>query len=84
LKIFLPLSAISITIGVLWGIPYVLMGHGVSVGSMLAIVIGALFFFLGLLAGQLSAIRKELGGFQRKEEFESKNLSQPAADSKGE
>jgi glycosyltransferase involved in cell wall biosynthesis len=84
LKIFLPLSAISITIGVLWGIPYVLMGHGVSVGSMLAIVIGALFFFLGLLASQLSAIRKELGGFQRKEEFESENLSRPAADSKGE
>jgi glycosyltransferase involved in cell wall biosynthesis len=84
LKIFLPLSAISITVGTLWGIPYVLMGHGISVGAMLAIVIGALFFFLGLLASQLSAIRKELGDFHRREDLDAENSPQPAPQTKRE
>jgi glycosyltransferase involved in cell wall biosynthesis len=57
LKIFLPLSIACIVIGMGWGIPFVLLGHGVSVGAMLAIVIGLLFFILGLIASQLSAIR---------------------------
>jgi glycosyltransferase involved in cell wall biosynthesis len=78
LKIFLPLAAVCIAVGILWGIPYVVMGHGVSVGSMLAIVIGALFFFLGLLASQLSAIRMELGDFQRKGEIDDGKPPNPA------
>lgn len=57
LRIFLPLSIFCIAIGLGWGTPFVLSGKGVSVGSMLAIVIGILFFFLGLLASQLSALR---------------------------
>jgi hypothetical protein len=44
--------------GVAWGLPLILMGRGVSVGSMLAIVTGVIFFFLGLVAEQLSLIRK--------------------------
>ncbi len=62
LRIFLPLSIICIAVGLLWGIPFVLAGHGVSVGSTLAIVLGALFFFLGLIANQLSSIRLHLAG----------------------
>ncbi len=58
LRIFLPLSAVAVVFGVLWGIPYVWMGRGVSVGSMLAIVTGVILFALGLLAEQLAAIRK--------------------------
>jgi glycosyltransferase involved in cell wall biosynthesis len=59
LKVFLPISALCILAGLGWGIPIVLLGRGVSVGAMLAIVTGFLFFVLGLLASQLSAIRME-------------------------
>ena len=62
LRIFLPLSIICISVGLLWGIPIMLAARGVSVGSMLAIVLGALFFFLGLIANQLSSIRLHLAG----------------------
>jgi hypothetical protein len=57
LKIFLPMALILVTIGFLWGIPFAIMGRGVSVGAMLAVVLGALFFVLGLVAQQLSEIR---------------------------
>jgi glycosyltransferase involved in cell wall biosynthesis len=57
LRIFLPLSLVCTLVGLCWGIPFILLGHGVSVGSMLAIVTGLLFFILGLIAAQLSAIR---------------------------
>jgi glycosyltransferase involved in cell wall biosynthesis len=59
LKLFLPMSALCILAGFGWGIPFVLLGRGVSVGAMLAIVTGLLFFVVGLLASQLSAIRME-------------------------
>ncbi len=57
LKIFLTLSAICFAFGILWGTPILLMGRGVSVGAMLAIVSGLLFFFIGLIASQLSSMR---------------------------
>ena len=60
LRIFLPLSFFCIAVGLLWGIPIIIAGRGVSVGSMLAIVLGSLFFFLGLIANQLAAIRLHL------------------------
>ena len=59
LKVFLPLSLFCFLAGLGWGIPIVLLGRGVSVGAMLAIVTGLLFFVLGLIASQLSAIRME-------------------------
>jgi hypothetical protein len=59
LRVFLPLSILCILAGFAWGIPIVLLGRGVSVGAMLAIVTGLLFFVLGLIASQLSAIRME-------------------------
>lgn len=57
MKIFLPISLASIAFGFLWGLPILLLGRGVSVGSMLAIVTGLIFLFLGLVAEQLSKIR---------------------------
>ena len=60
LRIFLPLSTLCFLAGLLWGIPIVLVGRGVSVGSMLAVVMGLIFFFLGLVAEQLALIRKEM------------------------
>ena len=68
LRIFLPLSIACIAVGFVWGIPIVLAGRGVSVGAMLAIVLGAFFFFLGLIASQLASIRLHLASLQRSEE----------------
>jgi len=60
LRFFLPISAFLVFIGVAWG-SYILVvvGRGVSTGAMLAIVTGIIFFVLGLLANQVSAMRME-------------------------
>jgi glycosyltransferase involved in cell wall biosynthesis len=60
MRIFLPLSLICVVAGLAWGIPIVLMKRGVSVGAMLAITSGLIFFFVGLVAEQLSSLRKQL------------------------
>ena len=57
-KIFLPLSAIFLIAGIVVGLPVLIAGHGVSAGSLLGMVAGILFFLLGLIAEQLSALRK--------------------------
>lgn len=57
LRIFLSIAVICIVFGFAWGIPILLRGRGVSVGAMLGIVTGLLFFFIGLVAEQLSAMR---------------------------
>ncbi len=59
LRIFVPLSVLTGTAGILWGIPYALAGRGVSMGSMLAIVTAILLFGLGLLCDQISQLRLE-------------------------
>lgn len=58
MKIFFPISLASITAGLIWGIPLVLAGRGVSVGFLLAFVIGLFFFLMGLVTEQLSMMRK--------------------------
>jgi hypothetical protein len=60
LRIFLPLSALCIGFGFIWGIPIMLRARGVSVGAMLAIVTGLVFFMIGLIAEQLAAMRMNL------------------------
>lgn len=57
-RVFLPISAAMACGGVALGLPIALAGRGVSVGSMLAIVAGLVFFFMGLVAEQLSMLRK--------------------------
>jgi len=60
LRVFLPISLLCIFIGLVWGISIlIIVGRGVSVGAMLAIVTGIIFFVLGLLANQISALRME-------------------------
>ena len=71
LRIFLPLSIACIVVGFLWGIPIVIAGRGVSVGAMLAIVLGAFFFFLGLIASQLASIRLHLARLKENRDQES-------------
>jgi glycosyltransferase involved in cell wall biosynthesis len=58
MRIFLPISIISIILGFAWGMPIALQGKGVSPGALLAILTGIIFFLLGLIAEQLSMIRK--------------------------
>lgn len=60
LRVFLPVSVFFVTIGLAWG-TYVQLtvGRGVSVAAMLAVVTGLVFFVLGLLANQISAMRME-------------------------
>lgn len=58
IKIFLPIALIFIILGTVWGIPIVIAGRGVSVGASLLILMGVITFLLGLIAEQLSLIRK--------------------------
>lgn len=58
MKVFLPVSILFVTAGVLWDIPIFLRGDGVSVGAVLLIICGLMFFFFGLIAEQISLIRK--------------------------
>ncbi|MBA4420004.1 MAG: hypothetical protein C0391_02540 [Anaerolinea sp.] len=60
LRIFLPASVMCFLVGVGWGIPFVISGRGISVGSMLAIVTALILFTLGLVSEQLSHLRKEI------------------------
>jgi len=58
MKIFLPLSTLCIIITGIWGIPLVLQGRGISIGTLLGVILSILLFLLGLIAEQLSQIRK--------------------------
>jgi hypothetical protein len=58
LKIFLPISILIFLLSIAWGIPIILKGQGVSVGAVLGILSSLIFFFLGLIAEQLTLIRK--------------------------
>jgi hypothetical protein len=59
LRVFLPASFIIGAIGFVWGIRYAAMGHGVSSGSLLALVTALLLFSIGLLCDQISQLRLE-------------------------
>jgi glycosyltransferase involved in cell wall biosynthesis len=60
MKIFLPIACACFALGVPWGVYIASLGHGVSVGSSLLIITGILSFLLGLIAEQLSSIKKSL------------------------
>lgn len=58
IRIFLPIALIFFFAGLFWGIPIVIAGRGVSVGAALLMLTGVMIFLLGLIAEQLSHIRK--------------------------
>jgi len=58
MKIFLPISLLTLLITLSWGIPLIAIGHGVSTGTLLGFISAIIFFFLGLIAEQLSLIRR--------------------------
>lgn len=57
-KVFLPLAIFFVSAGIIWGLPFLIRGEGVQAGTLLLIITGLLFFLLGLLAEQLSLIRR--------------------------
>jgi len=59
LRIFLPGSLLIAALGILWGLPYLLDGHGVSVGALLAFVTAIILFALGMICDQISQLRLE-------------------------
>ena len=61
LKIFLPFSVFSFSFGIVYGI-YKLVtmyGHGLSVGSLLIMLLDLLSFIIGLLGDQISTFRQD-------------------------
>lgn len=58
MRIFLPLTLIFIVAGVGWALPFLIRGSGVSMLSAVLILAGIVFFALGLIAEQLSQLRK--------------------------
>jgi hypothetical protein len=60
LRVFIPASVFLIFIGISLGIyPFFILKRGLTTGSVLVILAGVLVFFFGLLADQISALRKE-------------------------
>ncbi len=62
LKVFLPCALFILFVSLLWGLPIVLKGNGVSVGTLLGITLSIFLFFLGLIAEQISILRKRKYG----------------------
>jgi len=59
LRLFIPVSLVLFTFGIVWGLPYLWQSRGVSVGALLFVLIGVQIFFFGLLTDQISQLRKE-------------------------
>ena len=59
MRIFLPIGGIMILLGILWAIPFLIRGSGLSSVSMMAMTAGLLLIMMGLLAEQLAQIRKK-------------------------
>lgn len=60
MRIFLPPALFFLLFSAIWGLPILLRGEGISVGTLFLFVTGLIFFFLGLIAEQLALIRKSL------------------------
>jgi glycosyltransferase involved in cell wall biosynthesis len=60
MRIFLPPAIFFLLFSAIWGLPILLRGEGISVGTLFLFVTGLIFFFLGLIAEQLALIRKNL------------------------
>ncbi|MDC0166638.1 glycosyltransferase family 2 protein [Gammaproteobacteria bacterium] len=57
-RIFFPLGVGFVLFGVAWGLPFIVRDEGVSVGTMLLLVFGLIFFLVGLIAEQVAQLRR--------------------------
>lgn len=62
-RVFFPVSAVLLVAGIAWATPFLAMGRGLSVGALFLMVTGMILFFFGLLADQVSSMRRELATF---------------------
>jgi glycosyltransferase involved in cell wall biosynthesis len=58
LRIFLPVAALLMLLGIGWALPFLLAGRGMSGFALLLMLTGLLAAMLGLLAEQLAALRR--------------------------
>jgi glycosyltransferase involved in cell wall biosynthesis len=59
MKIFLFVSLFTLILTTIWAIPFILQNKGITTGTALGYISALIFFLLGLLAEQLSQIRKD-------------------------
>jgi len=60
LRIFIPFSVFLVIVGTVYGVyPFFILKKGLVPGALLIILAGILIFFFGLLADQISSLRKE-------------------------
>ena len=59
MRIFLPMGGFAILFGILWAIPFLVRGRGLSTASLMAMITGLLLVMMGLLAEQIAQIRKK-------------------------
>lgn len=60
MKVFIPVAIFIFVTGLLWGLKFILAGEGLSIGASTLILLGIIVLLLGLIAEQLSAIRKKM------------------------
>lgn len=58
LKIFFSSGLLFLFFGIILGLRYFILGNGLSIGSLFFLITGILLFFLGLIADQISELRK--------------------------
>lgn len=66
-RVFFPVSALLAVMGIAWGVPYLAMGYGLSVGALFFLIASLIIFFFGLLVDQVAAIRREQATFHWEE-----------------
>ena len=60
IKVFSFMSIIILLASLIWGLPILLDGRGLSIGTLMGIMISVFTFFLGLIVEQITQIRKNV------------------------
>ncbi len=58
-RVFGPVSGVFFLFGLVWGVHYIRLGRGLSIGAMFMLVSSVVIFFFGLLADQVASMRRE-------------------------
>jgi len=58
-RVFGPVSVVFFLLGLAWGVHYIRLGRGLSIGAMFLLVSSIVIFFFGLLADQVASLRRE-------------------------
>jgi glycosyltransferase involved in cell wall biosynthesis len=62
-RVFFPMSAVLAALGLLWGVPIMVAGYGLSVGALFLLITSLMLFFFGLVTDQVAALRREQAAF---------------------